>query len=86
MNKILSKQVENIVDLDSQQDITGRKTFQSNTTFSRGSKSHHMIASEGFIYWVSNVSILDEDGNYRMGIIDNNLVSQQYFEGIWTTI
>jgi len=86
MDKILAKQVENVVDTDSQQQVTGRKTFMSDTIFDRGTNTHHMVLSGGFIYWVADATTLDFDGNYRMGIIDGTLASQQYIEGAWTTV
>jgi len=86
MDKILAKQVENVVDTDSQQQIAGHKTFMSDTIFDRRTNSHHMVLSKGFVYWVTDVEALDFDGNYRMGIIDGTFASQKYFEGIWATI
>ncbi len=86
MDKILAKQVENVLDTDSHQQITGRKSFMTDTTFDRGANPYHMVLSSGFVYWVADAATLDFDGNYRMGISDGNLVTQQYFEGAWTTI
>ncbi len=85
MDKILAKQVENMVDQSSEQQIGGEKTFTT-AVFDAGANSHHMVNFEGFIYWTTNTKSLNQDGNYRMGMIEGFLRTQQYSEGMWNTI
>lgn len=85
MEKIHVKQVEGALDLESPQSITGQKTFTAPLVIDKQEESHHMVNHKGFIYWVLDTSNLYQEGNYRIGMVDGSLVSQQYENGRWIT-
>ncbi len=83
MGKILAKQVEGGVDLNSEQIIGGKKTFSAPIICQNKQVSHATINEDGFVYWVQNVEVLEQHGNFRMGVVDGQLSMQQFFEGQW---
>ena len=86
MGKIESKQVNGVVDNLSDQLVHGHKTFAHAVSFSKGHQqtTDFMIhIRDGFIYWVSDVENLEEDGNHRLGFINGNFELQCYSGGNW---
>ena len=85
MDTISAKQVNGAVDQSSNQKIAGQKTFTEQLVIERQRGTHHVVISEGFIYWTDDPANLDEDGNTRMGMVDGNLETQYYEGGKWRT-
>ncbi len=85
MNKILAKQVEGGVDINSDQIIEGTKTFSAPIICDKNESSHHMVNVNGFIYWVNNPDKLDENGNFRLGVVNSQLSIQHYSDKNWIT-
>jgi len=83
MGKILAKQVVGSLDITSEQVIEGKKTFSAPVVFQNKESSHSMINQNGFIYWVIDQKVLEQEGNYRMGIINSNLKTQKFSKGRW---
>ena len=83
MDTIQAKQVNGAVDKTAVQDITGEKTFKAKLVIDKKRESHHMVMYQGFVYWAAESAQLEEEGNYRMGIIDGFLTTQQFIEGTW---
>ncbi len=85
MSKILAKQVEGGVDINSEQIIEGKKTFSAPIICKNKESSHHIVNVNGFIYWVTNPEILDQNGNYRLGVVNSKLSIQYYSDKNWIT-
>jgi hypothetical protein len=85
MEKIASKQVEGIVDMNSYQSIPARKQFEGGVGAGFGPTGHYPLLSGGFIYWVLNPDGQPQNGDYRMGVIfSTSLLTLQKLEGgIW---
>jgi hypothetical protein len=83
MGKILAKQVEGGVDLNSEQIIAGRKTFSAPIICQNKQASHATVNEDGFVYWVQDVEVLEQQGNFRMGVVDGRLSMQHFHEGQW---
>jgi|TARA_B110001452_G_scaffold251162_1_gene239971 hypothetical protein len=71
MSKINAKQIDGALDTSSSQQVTGQKTFSSAQTFLGGMQS--VIINDGYIYWVANPNMLNEDGNSRMRLVNGIL-------------
>lgn len=85
MGKILAKQIEGSVDLNSDQTIEGTKTFSAPIVCQKQASSHHMINADGFTYWVQDPENLNEDGNFRIGVEDAQ-IKIQHCDGVsWIT-
>jgi len=83
MGKILSKQIKGAVDLNSNQIIGGKKTFSAPIICLNQESSHHIVQANGFIFWVQNPEKLEEEGNYRLGIVEGQLSIQHFSENQW---
>ncbi len=86
MGKILAKQVLDVMDQQSDQKIKGVKVFMEKTIFDSGKQKHHVVNEHGFIYWAMNFDRLNEEGNFRMGVVEGKLVQQKFFKEDWITI
>jgi hypothetical protein len=86
MGKILSKQISGAVDLNSDQIIEGKKTFSAPIICQKKESSHFMVSVNGFIYWVTDPNRLNQQGNFRMGVVDSSLSYQKYIDGKWLNI
>ncbi len=85
MGKILAKQITGAVDLDSDQIIEGKKTFSAPIICQKHESSHHMVNVNGFIYWAIDPEILEQDGNFRFGVVNSQLSIQHYAGDKWVT-
>ena len=85
MGKILAKQITGAVDLDSDQIIEGKKTFSAPIICQKKDSSHHMVNVSGFVYWVIDPEILEQEGNFRLGVENSQLSIQHYAGGRWVT-
>lgn len=85
MEKIASKQVEGIVDLNSFQSIPARKQFEGGVGSGYGETGHYPLLSSGFLYWVLNPDGEPQEGDYRMGVnFKSRLLTLQVLQGgIW---
>jgi hypothetical protein len=83
--KIQAKQVEGVVDTTTQQDINARKIFKAPQVFDKLSATFHIVPFQGFIYWVQNRDVLNQIGNFRIGVDKGEFVHQEYLDGIWFT-
>ena len=81
MEKIASKQVEGVVDLNSFQSIPARKQFEGGVGAGYGSTGHYPLLSGGFIYWVLNPDTEPQENDYRMGVSpDTRLLTLQVLQ------
>ncbi len=85
MGKILAKQVYGSVDLNSDQVIEGTKTFSAPIICQKKESTHHMVNVDGFIYWVIDPKVLDQNGNFRLGVVNAKLSIQFYSDRTWIT-
>jgi len=83
MGKILAKQVVGSLDTTSEQVVEGKKTFSAPVVFQKKESSHSMINQDGFIYWVKDTKKIEQEGNFRMGVINSNLKTQKFSRGRW---
>lgn len=85
MEKIASKQVEGIVDLNSFQSIPARKQFEAGVGAGYGPTGHYPLLLGGFLYWILNPDGEPQEGDYRMGVSSNTrLLTLQILQGgIW---
>jgi len=86
MGKILAKQVQDVMDQQSDQKIKGVKIFIDKTVFDSGEEKHSVVNEHGFIYWAMNIDKLEQEGNFRMGVVKGKLVQQRFFKEDWETI
>ena len=86
MTKILAKQISNVVNTDSDQTISGKKTFENTVNFQKSTSAFNVVIEDGFIYWITNFGVLDEEGNQRIGVVNSVLTMEKYFEGMWQQI
>ncbi len=86
MTKILAKQISNVLDVDSNQTVTGRKTFENTVNFKKNASAYHLVIEDGFVYWLATLGLLEEEGNHRMGIVDSVWSTEKYFEGTWQKV
>ena len=81
MEKIASKQVEGVVDLNSFQRIPARKEFLGGVGAGYGSTGHYPLLSGGFIYWVLDPDSEPQENDYRMGVSpDTRLLTLQVLQ------
>lgn len=85
MEKIASKQVEGVVDLNSFQSIPARKQFEGGVGAGNGPTGHYPLLSGGFIYWVLNPDSEPQENDYRMGVssVTRQLTLQVLQNGNW---
>jgi hypothetical protein len=85
MEKIASKQVEGVVDLNSFQSIPARKQFDGGVGAGNGLTDHYPLLSGGFIYWVIDPHSEPQEKDYRMGVSpDTKLLTLQVLQnGTW---
>ena len=82
MGKILAKQIVNVVDLDSDQIIVCEKKFSAPIICLKKDAVHDIVNYNGFIYWVIDSNILDQEGNFRLGVEDMKLTFQEFSGGL----
>jgi hypothetical protein len=87
MEKIASKQIDGIVDLNSFQNIPARKQFEGGVGAGYGPTGHYPLLSGGYIYWVLNPAAQPQEGDFRMGISPSTslLTLQKLQSGNWVT-
>jgi hypothetical protein len=87
MEKISSKQITGVVDLNSNQSITGRKDFQGGLTSSGGPTGHIPLMQDGYLYFVRDPNQV-ADGDFRFGVssLSGLFCLQQLSSGMWTNI
>ena len=83
MGKILAKQVVGSLDITSEQVVEGKKTFSAPVIFQKKKSTHSMINYDGFIYWVKDPKKLEQNGNYRIGIVNSVMQTQYFLNGNW---
>ncbi len=87
MDKIHSKQIEGVVDTTTKQSVAGEKTFNSPVNFQPAllEKGVFAIRIDGsWMYWALDISNLDQDGNFRIGIgREMALIAQVNKNGNW---
>jgi hypothetical protein len=52
MEKIAAKQIDGVVDLVTEQQVTARKQFDGGVGASNGTSTHYPILNGGYLYWV----------------------------------
>jgi len=83
MSKIAAKQIENVLDTNSNQEVLGIKTFKSQVVFDQIEEGYKMLIHEGFIYWVQDISAINFEGNYRIGVVEGIFSMQNYMDNQW---
>jgi hypothetical protein len=83
MDQIKAKQVNGMVDQSSRQEILGEKTFKAPLIIDRLGETHHIVAIEGFLYWAQDPTRLNQDGNFRIGVVGTTLQMQSFSDGRW---
>ena len=83
MAKLTAKQVDGVLDTSSSLEVTGQKTFSSAQAFTGGNQS--VVLAGGYMYWVSNPAILNDQGNTRIRF-ENGQMLVEVFEGEWMLI
>jgi len=88
MEKIAAKQVEGVVDLNSDQVVPGRKQFDGGVGSSPGQTGHYPLLVGGFLYWVINPNGEVKEGDYRLGISPNSrMMALQILKGgLWENV
>ena len=86
MDKILAKQVEDMVDKSSTQEISGEKTFTAAAIFDKQTENFNIVIHQGFIYWATDPKQLEQDGNFRYGIVEGAMTSQEYSGEMWNNL
>lgn len=84
MDQLKVKQIENGMDTNTAQQVSGTKSFTSQQNFI--GSSQHVVISDGYIYWCTNPAILDEDGNSRMSMNGGSILTEVYQVGAWTAV
>ena len=87
MEKISSKQITGVVDLNSNQSISGRKDFLGGLTSSAGPTGHIPLIQDGYIYFVRNTNQV-ADGDFRLGVssLSGLFCLQQLTSGLWSNV
>jgi len=87
MDKIHSKQLEGVVDTTTQQSIAGEKTFNDPVNFQPPvlEKGAYIMRIEGgWLYWLQDITYLNQDMNFRIGIgVERRLMAQICKGGNW---
>ena len=87
MDKIHSKQLEGVVDTTTQQSIAGEKTFNDPVNFQQPvlEKGAYIMRIEGgWLYWLQDITYLNQDMNFRIGIgAERRLVTEICKGGNW---
>ncbi len=83
MGKILAKQVVGSLDTTSEQVVEGKKTFSAPVVFQKKKSTHSVINQDGFIYWVKDQKVIEQEGNYRIGVVNSALQTQYFLNGNW---
>lgn len=76
MNKLTAKQVEGVLDTTSNQEVTGQKTFSSAQAFTGRDQS--IVLAGGYMYWVSDPTVLNQHGNTRIQFINGQMLVEVY--------
>ena len=87
MEKISSKQITGVVDLNSNQSISGRKDFLGGLTSSAGPTGHIPLIQDGYIYFVRDPNQV-ADGDFRLGVssLSGLFCLQRLMSGIWSNV
>lgn len=88
MEKVQVKQVEGAVDNSTNQVIAGEKTFNNPATFKgtdTGGLPIYTRMEGGFIYWTKNPTVINAEGNMRLGkhSTTGKPSVQLYKGGVW---
>ncbi|MFN7832242.1 MAG: hypothetical protein ACK5Q2_09685, partial [Bacteroidota bacterium] len=68
MEKIPAKQIDGVVDLVTEQQVTARKQFDDGVGASNGTSTHYPILKGGYLYWVVSPGGNPQNGDYRLGV------------------
>ena len=87
MEKISSKQITGVVDLNSNQSISGRKDFLGGLTSSAGPTGHIPLIQDGYIYFVRDPNQV-ADGDFRLGVssLSGLFCLQQLMSDLWSNV
>jgi hypothetical protein len=87
MEKISSKQISGVVDLNSNQSISGRKDFLGGLTSSAGPTGHIPLIQDGYIYFVRDPNQV-ADGDFRLGVssLSGLFCLQQLMSDLWSNV
>lgn len=85
MSNIKAKQVEGALDTNSTQDVTGAKRFAAPVTV-LGTSANHIVLSNGFIYFVQNAALLNQEGNSRVWVAAGVVKTETYLRGQWQSV
>jgi hypothetical protein len=80
MEKIAAKQIDGVVDLVTEQQVTARKQFNGGVGASNGTSTHYPILSGGYLYWVVSPGGFPEEGDYRLGVGSNGALAFEIWQ------
>lgn len=88
MEKIAAKQVDGVLDLNSEQVVPGRKQFDGGVGSSAGQTGHYPMIVAGFLYWVLSPNGEVQDGDFRLGVSPNTrMIALQILKGgLWENV
>ena len=81
MDKIKAKQIEGVVDLNSNQSISGVKSYSAPQHFVGGELT--MVAYQDAMYWCQNPNELNEPGNSRLRMQEGMLYLETFNGSDW---
>ena len=79
MEKIAAKQIDGVVDLVTEQQVTARKQFNGGVGASNGTSTHYPILKGGYLYWVVSPGGFPQEGDYRLGVGSNGRDPLQWY-------
>ena len=77
MDLIKAKQVEGAMDLNSNQSVSGAKSFTGGASI--------MVCFQDAIYWCQRENVLEELGNSRLRMSGGSLILESFNGTNWTT-
>ena len=80
MEKIAAKQIDGVVDLVTEQQVTARKQFNGGVGASNGTSTHYPILSGGYLYWVVSPGGFPQEGDYRLGVGGNGVLAFEIWQ------
>jgi hypothetical protein len=80
MEKIAAKQIDGVVDLVTEQQVTARKQFNGGVGASNGTSTHYPILSGGYLYWVVSPGGFPQEGDYRLGVGGNGALAFEIWQ------
>jgi hypothetical protein len=75
MEKIPAKQIDGVVDLVTEQQVTARKQFDDGVGASNGTSTHYPILKGGYLYWVVSPGGNPQNGDYRLGVGSSGILA-----------